>query len=145
VLQGVLADLELLIEESGTVVQAGRLPVIEAAPEQMRQLFQNLISNSIKYRRKDVRPFIEVYDGLTDDRVVQLFVKDNGMGLKEIDKEKIFRLFQRTQSSSKIEGNGIGLAICKKIVERHSGTIKVDSVPQVGTTFTIILPRKHGL
>ncbi|MEI6947951.1 PAS domain S-box protein [Paraflavisolibacter sp. H34] len=143
VLQGVLTDLELLIRDNGVHVRTGPLPSIEAAPQQMRQLFQNLVSNAIKYRRKDLEPFVEIMARQDLPGMVQILVRDNGIGMDTNEQEKIFRLFQRIKVSPKLEGTGIGLAMCKKIVERHRGSITVESTPLMGTTFIITLPSKY--
>ena len=136
----VLNDLELLIEDNNAVIAVNQLPIIEVVPFQMRQLFQNLISNAIKYRKKDIQPVIQITSNKIDKNMIQFLIKDNGIGFDTKHKEKVFGLFQRLSTAQKIEGSGVGLAICKKIVEKHSGIITVESMPEVGTTFIVTLP-----
>ncbi|HEU4634137.1 MAG TPA: PAS domain S-box protein [Flavisolibacter sp.] len=138
IVNSVLVDLELMISESGASVQTDDLPVIEAIPFQMKQLFQNLISNAIKYRRHDIHPIIQISSEFLNEDEVQIWVKDNGTGIEQKDLSKIFKLFQRLNAAQ--QGSGVGLAICKKIVEHHDGAITVESLPLVGTTFYINLP-----
>jgi signal transduction histidine kinase len=130
--------MDLMVAESGASIQIDSLPVIDAIPFQMKQLFQNLISNAIKYRRHDIHPIIQMNCTLPDKNEVQISVKDNGIGIDPKDQHKIFKLFQRLNSDQ--QGSGVGLAICKKIVEKHKGTLTVESLPLVGTTFYITLP-----
>ena len=139
--KGVLTDIELMIHESGASVQLDDMPVIEAIPFQMKQLFQNLISNAIKYRRHDIHPIIQIRCDCSDPDEVRISVKDNGIGIEQKNLGKIFKLFQRLNTDQ--EGTGVGLAICKKIVEKHKGSLTVESLPLVGTTFDITLPRKN--
>jgi two-component system, LuxR family, sensor kinase FixL len=138
IIQEVLLDMDLMVAESGASIQIDSLPVIDAIPFQMKQLFQNLISNAIKYRRHDIHPIIQMNCTLPDKNEVQISVKDNGIGIDPKDQHKIFKLFQRLNSDQ--QGSGVGLAICKKIVEKHKGTLTVESLPLVGTTFYITLP-----
>lgn len=141
----VLADLEVAIEETGASVRAGSLPSIEADPTQMRQLFQNLISNALKFRREDVPPVVEVEtEAVPEDRELvregyRVTVKDNGIGLNEQYADRIFAPFQRLHPE--YDGTGMGLAICRRIVERHHGTITVSSTVGTGSTFIVDLPR----
>jgi len=119
-------------------------------PSQFRQLFQNLISNSLKFVRDDVQPHVSItYRYLPPDDVPQLegamrYLKleftDNGIGFEEEYAGKIFAIFQRLHGRSEYEGTGIGLAICKKIVEHHGGIIYAHAKPNEGATFTMILP-----
>ncbi len=144
IVRDVLSDLEIGIEEVDGRVRVQNLPGIDADPTQMRQLFQNLISNALKFRRADVVPVIEIEattldrDHASDEAGYRLLVKDNGIGLDERYAERIFAPFQRLRPE--YDGTGMGLAICRRIVERHGGTIAVDSTPGEGTTFTIDLP-----
>ncbi len=109
----------------------------------MRQLFQNLISNSIKYTHPAKNPQIKIYSTQNDAALVNILVEDNGIGFNIEDHKKIFQLFQRLNNSPNLEGTGIGLAICKRIVENHNGNIEVASEPDKGTTFTMSFPIKH--
>lgn len=139
--QEVLSDLEVRIESTGGEVLVGELPVIQADPTQMRQLFQNLIGNALKFHKEDERPIVKVSSTAVDERTFRIVVEDNGIGFDEQYLEKIFAPFQRLHGrSSHFEGTGMGLAICKKIVERHCGSITARSRPGAGSTFTITLP-----
>jgi signal transduction histidine kinase len=135
----VIADLETSIAESGGSVEVGELPVIDADALQMRQLLQNLIGNALKYRQKDTPPVVRL--GCSNGgRHYTITVSDNGIGFHEKHAAKIFRMFARLHGRAEYEGSGIGLAICRKIVERHSGTIAATSTPGAGATFTVTLP-----
>lgn len=136
----VLTDLEVAISSSGATVSVGPLPAIEAIPFQMRQLFQNLISNALKYGREDARTQVHVEAETAAEGSVRIFVRDNGIGIDAADTEKIFRPFQRLQTLGRTEGSGVGLAICKKIVEKHRGSIAVESAPGAGAAFIVTLP-----
>lgn len=139
----VLSDLETAIEKSGGAVEAGRLPTIQADPIQMRQLFQNLIGNALKFSRKEIPPLVTIQAKVLDSpnsKEVEIQVADNGIGFDPKFTQKIFQPFQRLVTREQYQGTGIGLSVCKKIVERHGGTISVASVPDKGTTFTIRLP-----
>jgi signal transduction histidine kinase len=136
----VLADLETSIADAGARVDVGELPVIEADAPQMRQLLQNLLTNALKFRRVDVLPVIrlETSSQLNGSRTIT--VTDNGIGFKQEHGEKIFRMFERLHGRAQYAGSGMGLAICRKIVERHGGTIAATSSAGQGTTFSVTLP-----
>lgn len=136
----VLADLETAIAESGGRVEVGDLPVIDADALQMRQLLQNLLGNALKYRRKDTPPVVRVSCASPAGPRCVLAVTDNGIGFNEKHASKIFRMFVRLHGRTQYEGSGIGLAICRKIVERHDGTIAATSTAGQGATFTVTLP-----
>ena len=141
VLQNVLSDLETRIEEVNGIIFAETLPSIEADGVQMRQLLQNLLSNALKFHRENVAPIINVTVHLDEnENRCTIVVKDNGIGFEEAYTEQVFALFQRLHGRSQYEGTGIGLAICRKIVERHNGTITAHGVLNEGATFTIELP-----
>lgn len=140
VARDVVTDLESTIEDAGGSVDIGDLPVIEADALQMRQLFQNLLGNAIKYRRTDQAPVVRVRSVPCDGDSCRITVADNGIGFSEVHIEKIFRMFERLHGRAQYEGSGIGLAICRKIVERHSGTISATSTNGQGATFTVTLP-----
>ncbi len=134
VLNQVLADLNSLIESSGAKITVMHLPTLMAYPLDFKQLLQNLLMNAIKFRRKDSIPEIQV--SAEKLRGAWTFrVSDNGIGIEEADKEKIFGLFQRVHSRNEYPGSGIGLAYCKKIVELHHGNIWVESIPGKGSSF----------
>lgn len=146
VLTTVLSDLEIRIKETGATIQIKPLPVVTGDPLQIHQLFQNLISNALKFHKKDEPPVVEILPGWSRRKgdsaqgQVTIRISDNGIGFDEKHKERIFAPFQRLHSRDEYEGTGIGLAICAKIVKRHEGEIKVQSKPGIGTTFLISLP-----
>lgn len=145
VLTGVLSDLEMQILAVGASFQIGDMPVICADKTQMRQLFQNLISNALKFHRPEEPPVITItaerFTDMADNRLMhRISVADNGIGFEAQYAERIFGMFQRLHGRSHYEGSGIGLAICKRIVERHQGHITAQGVPNEGAVFTIILP-----
>ncbi len=135
----VLNDLEFRIEAEQGRVEVGELPAIDGDPNQMRQLFQNLIGNALKYHG-DARPIVHVYAATDRNDFCEIHVKDNGIGFEEKYVERIFAPFQRLHGRGKYEGTGMGLAICKKIVERHGGRISAKSAPGEGTIFIVALP-----
>jgi len=140
IVDGVLSDLEVRINRTGAVVQVEELPALKADPTQMRQLFQNLISNALKFHREGEKPVIVVRSVEADGNLLITF-EDNGIGFEDRYLDKIFAPFQRLHGkSSQYEGDGMGLAICKRIVERHSGTITARSIPGKGATFIVTLP-----
>jgi light-regulated signal transduction histidine kinase (bacteriophytochrome) len=144
-LSEVLDDLEGRISETGARFEVERLPVIKADPNQMWQLFQNLIGNSLKYRG-DEKPFIRIYSKRLKRSHWRISINDNGIGFDEKYLERIFAPFQRLHGKSSLyEGTGMGLAISKKIVELHGGVITAKSKPGEGSTFMIILPIKHQI
>ncbi|MEM5787515.1 MAG: ATP-binding protein [Syntrophobacteraceae bacterium] len=126
------------IKAAGGAITITELPVIEADEIQMLQLFQNLIGNACKFRSSK-RPYIRIYSELQAD-TVRILVEDNGIGFEEKYRDRIFGPFQRLHDRGEYQGTGMGLAICKKIVERHGGTITVRSRPGHGTRFIITLP-----
>jgi light-regulated signal transduction histidine kinase (bacteriophytochrome) len=144
VAEGVIADLEIALEASGAEVSVCDLPCLEADRPQMQRLFQNLIANAIKFAKPDVEARIEItveterVDGAAP--MCRLQVRDNGIGFDNRHAEQVFKIFHRLHGRSEYEGTGIGLATCRKIVERHSGTIAASSEPGVGTTITVRLP-----
>jgi signal transduction histidine kinase len=138
----VLEDLEAQIQRTGAAVEVGELPTISADPLQMRQLMQNLISNALKFHRDGVPPEVAV-SATVDEGRVELTVRDNGIGFEPQYAARIFRVFERLHGRSEYPGTGIGLALCRKIAERHGGTALADATPGVGATFTVILPVHH--
>ena len=140
----VLADMEIAIRESHAAVEVGPLPTVSGNPLHMRQLFQNLISNAIKFRRPDGLPVITI--GMSDEAAPSLgphraiTVRDNGIGFDPQYATIIFEPFQRLHGRGQYAGSGIGLAIAFRIVERHGGSISASSTPDEGTTITIRLP-----
>jgi PAS domain S-box-containing protein len=146
VTQEVLSDLEISIQQTGAVIEIGELPNIEADPLQMRQLLQNLIGNALKFHRKEVEPVVKIYSQLLSEpedvsaEQCQIIVEDNGIGFNEKYLDRIFNVFQRLHGRSEYDGTGIGLAICRKIVERHQGSITARSEPGQGAKFIVALP-----
>lgn len=143
IVSDVLADLELRIEQTGATARVSDLPEIEADPTQIRQLLQNLIGNALKFSRSGVPPVIEISSQsvkINGIKHIRLFIKDNGIGVEERFKDQIFEIFERLHTRMEYEGTGVGLAICRKIVERHNGSITVESNPGEGTTFIVTLP-----
>ncbi|MBU1405834.1 MAG: DUF3365 domain-containing protein [Proteobacteria bacterium] len=143
----VISDLELRLAETGGRVEVADLCRIKGDPLQMRQLFQNLIANALKYSKPDLPPRIVVYsrnlpgtDGSGRGNFCRIVVEDNGIGFAAESADKIFGLFQRLHGRSQYEGTGIGLAVCKRIVERHGGTINAESTPGTGSQFIVTLP-----
>jgi len=133
-----LANLRISVQEAGATVTVDDLPTLTVDPTQFVQLFQNLIGNAIKFRR-DEPPRVHISAHREGDRWA-VAVADNGIGMEERHIPQIFEVFQRLHPQGKYPGTGIGLSICKKIVERHHGTIRVQSEVGVGTTFTVVLP-----
>jgi len=143
VISGVTDDLESLISESGGTVEVASLPAIEADKVQMRQLFRNLILNALKYCKEKEAPRISIKGFPLEGGFWDICVEDNGVGLKEQYYDRIFQPFKRLHDEQKFEGTGMGLFVCKKIVDRHYGEISVKSQAKKGTTFSIILPEKR--
>ena len=126
-----------MLEESGATLDVGELPVVLADPTQLHQLFQNLIANALKFR-SEVPPTIIVRATEDGDRW-RFSVADNGIGFDMRFADRIFQMFQRLHERERFSGSGIGLAIAKRVVERHGGTISVESTPGEGTTFFFTL------
>ena len=147
IVRDVLTDLEVRIEQTGGSVQVSDLPTIEADPSQMRQLFQNLIANALKFHAEG-KPIVKICSQLAEHPSSEgtwyhLFVEDNGIGFNEKHLDRIFAPFQRLHGRDEYEGTGMGLAICQKIVERHGGSITARSEPGKGATFIITLPSQR--
>ena len=151
----VVSDLEVAIEQKNARVEIGALPVIAGDPVQMRQLFQNLISNALKFHRAGETPLVSVSSkvvappervipgALPGEEVCEITVRDNGIGFDARFAEQIFVVFQRLHTRQEYEGTGIGLALCRKITDRHGGTIVAKSAEGEGATFTVTLPLKQ--
>ena len=147
VIEGVLADLEIRILQTNATVEVGDLPTIDADPLQMRQLFQNLIGNALKFQTPGVPPVVRVSAKLVagENPQCELSFADNGIGFDTKYLDRIFQVFQRLHGRGEYEGTGVGLAICRKIVERHGGTITATSTPTEGATFIVVLPVHQSL
>lgn len=139
IVDGVLTDLRLRIEETGAEILTGHLPEITGDAGLMRQLFQNLISNAIKFHGSE-RPVVSI-GAEEKDSVWEFCVKDNGIGIEKQYYERIFLIFQRLHEREKYPGTGIGLAVCKRIVEHHGGQIRVESTPGNGSAFCFTIPK----
>ncbi|WP_295128192.1 response regulator [uncultured Chitinophaga sp.] len=151
VVKDAMSELEMQIQQTGAVVQIDRLPVLLAIPTLMQQVFYNLLSNALKFRKKDIAPDISVRCEQVDAPDAQangntlfynIYVKDNGIGFDHQYLEDIFMVFKRLHSYHEIEGSGIGLSICKKIMEQHHGFITATSEVNKGATFVIGIPGK---
>ncbi len=150
----VVVDLDDEIKTKNGKVVVGKIPSLSVNPSLIKPLFQNLISNALKYSKKDVPPQVtitaEVGSQLngkaeddTDSKYCRIYVRDNGIGFEQKYSEEIFGMFRRLHHSSEFRGTGIGLALCKKIVEQHKGYISVHSKVDEGSTFIVSLPLKH--
>ena len=139
VMEDVVADLHIPLRSTGGHVTVGPLPTLRADATQMRQLLQNLVANALKYHREGVPPDVRVEADIMDGYCV-LRVTDNGIGFEERFAARIFGMFQRLHSRQAYDGTGIGLAICRRIVDRHGGTIAATGRPGEGATFTVRLP-----
>jgi signal transduction histidine kinase len=143
VVREVIVDLEVLIESKGALVDVGELPTIQADPTQLRQVFQNLLSNAMKFQDGGAVPHVTIRAESVPCGSTQgwrISVRDNGIGFEQQHAERIFAPFQRLVGRSEFKGSGIGLAIVRRIVERHAGTITAESNPGHGALFTITVP-----
>lgn len=139
VAEEVLDDLDHMLQRTGATVHVGPLPTVTADPRQMHQLLQNLVSNALKFRREGVTPKVQI-SATVDDGVMTLLVRDNGIGFDPQYARRIFRVFERLNGRSSYPGTGIGLALCRRIAERHGGTITAASVPDRGSLFRVTIP-----
>lgn len=151
ILAATINDLEVSIKEKEAEVITEALPSIETIPDQMRQVFQNIISNALKFSRTGVAPLIKIWSDRTAQKSIKskpsnngdfcrIYISDNGIGFNEKYLDKIFTMFQRLHGKSEYEGTGIGLSIVKKIIEKHNGLLTAKSKEGEGTTFIIVLP-----
>jgi PAS domain S-box-containing protein len=166
IVKGVLSDLELKIEETNAEIIIENLPEIDADKTQMRQLFQNLIGNALKFQRPDKSPLIKIYteknsgnkidpihltfepeieNGKVPEGFCRIYIEDNGIGFDEKYSDRIFKVFQRLHGNNNYKGSGVGLAICRKIVEHHNGSITAHGVLNKGAKFLITLPVQQQL
>ncbi|MCC9064534.1 hybrid sensor histidine kinase/response regulator [Flavobacterium piscisymbiosum] len=154
VLQEVLSDFDYLIERKNATIKSNELPTIDSIPSQLRQVFQNLIGNALKFSGNSQHPLIEITSEIILDKSFEsptspegkfcrITVKDNGIGFDEIYLDRIFIIFQSLNDRQSYEGTGIGLAIAKKIIEKHNGLITAKSQVGQGASFIIILPLKY--
>jgi two-component system CheB/CheR fusion protein len=154
ILRSVLADLDLLILETGAVIHYNQaLPVVGAIPLQMNQLFYNLLTNALKFHKEGTSPLIAISSrALSGDEIksdsnlqtnlsyIEIVITDNGLGFEQQFARQIFQLFERLYSADEFEGTGVGLALCKKIVENHQGHIFAKSTEGEGAAFYVVLP-----
>ena len=140
----VVCDLELQIQAAGGRVEIGELPAVLADPTQMRQLLQNLIGNALKFRRKDAPPEVSVSGTRQEGGRCMVEVRDNGIGFEEQYAEAVFAPFRRLHGRGEYDGTGLGLSVCRRIAERHSGAIWAHSRPGCGSTFVVTLPAAPG-
>jgi PAS domain S-box-containing protein len=148
VTKGVLGDLEVRIEKSGAKIDIGDLPMLEADPMQMHQLLLNLLSNALKFQPPGGIPVVKVrsrtFSTLTGEQFCEITVEDNGIGFEEKYLEKMFAVFQRLHGRSEYEGTGVGLAVCRRITDRHHGSITAWSRLGKGATFAVTLPLRQN-
>ncbi|HSU51883.1 MAG TPA: ATP-binding protein, partial [Segetibacter sp.] len=152
-LKEVTVDLEYSISKNNATIHFDHLPSASVFPSQIKQLFQNLISNSVKFSKKETPPVITIrhkfigaakvagYQIIPASKYLQIEVSDNGIGFNKDESQEIFSLFKRLHSQKEFEGSGLGLAICKKVVENHGGIIEAVSKAGEGANFRIILPQ----
>jgi light-regulated signal transduction histidine kinase (bacteriophytochrome) len=151
ILGEVLAEMENVIKERNAVIHAEPLPTLSVNPVLMRPLFHNLISNAVKYAKKDVQAVVRIYSEFSaatngsdtaevKNKYCRIYVEDNGIGFDQKYSEQIFGMFKRLHLHTEFEGTGIGLALCKKIVEEHNGFITARSKVNEGSVFIISLP-----
>lgn len=135
-------ELGMLLEETGAAIEVPQLlPKVYADPVQIEQLLQNLIANGIKYRKEDTKPVITIKAKENPDKKVRIEVQDNGIGIAPEYRDEIFKMFKRLHARKKYDGCGIGLSVCKKIVDRHAGDIGVETEQGKGSTFWFTIPR----
>ena len=154
-LNEVISDLEMDIKKTKATIRIKPLPEVYVLPTQIRQLFQNLLSNSIKFSKQDEVPAIDIFserlppepeflpEHITQNVLHRIYFRDNGIGFDSKYADDIFTVFKRLHGHYEIEGTGIGLSICKKIVERHGGTIMAESEPGKGALFVVTLPERQ--
>jgi light-regulated signal transduction histidine kinase (bacteriophytochrome) len=143
IIENIKIDLELIIQEKDAILITSELPEIEGAPILIHQLFYNLIHNALKFSKADEPPRVIITSKIVEHngRIhVQIVIKDNGIGLDSAYAERIFNAFERLHSKDDYEGTGLGLALCRKIAERHNGTITAAGKENAGAEFTITLP-----
>lgn len=157
IVSDILMDFDLIIEQKNASVLIGELPVVEAIPLQMSQLFGNLVSNALKYTKPETKPQISITAARMPESEMRLHalnldldyikieVHDNGIGFSQQYAEQIFNIFQRLHGNDQFSGTGIGLAMCRKIMQNHNGEITAASQEGIGTTFTVIIPTQHEI
>ncbi len=156
IIDDILSDLEIPITEKNANIKVAKLPSVDSIPGQIRQLFQNILSNALKFSQPGMPPHIDITSDFVNEKdtnaravpwgpYCRIYIQDNGIGFDEQYLEKIFTLFQRLNAKEAYEGTGIGLAIAKKIIDRHNGLITARSKETEGATFIIILPLEQDI
>lgn len=149
VIADVCTQLGAQIKAKNAVIKVTALPAIRAIPSQIEQLFYHLINNALKFSKKEVAPVIEIQSEIVDQsqlptgngqQYVEIRITDNGIGIEQSQLEKIFDIFSQLPNNQQLQGFGVGLAYCRKIIRNHGGSINAQSEPGIGTTFSIILP-----
>jgi len=130
-------------EPTNAVLEMGRLPLAFGDPKLIEQVWANLLSNSVKFSRHLAHPLIRI-GGTEDERAVTFVVEDNGIGLDPAHASKLFNMFERLHPTTELEGNGVGLAIVRRILNRHDGEVKIEGQPGKGVTVTFWLPKPTG-
>jgi signal transduction histidine kinase len=147
VVEDVLSELEITVQEKHAQVITDKLPMVQVNPGLIRPLFYNLISNALKYSKKNVAPVVKIWseaqDNQPEHKYCRIYIEDNGIGFDQKYSEEIFGMFKRLHLNTEYEGTGIGLALCKKIVEEHNGFISAKSKVNEGSTFIISLPARQ--
>lgn len=148
VIENIKTDLELIINEKGAILVISELPEIEGAPILIHQLFYNLVHNALKFSKSDQPPRVIITSNIIKNQegieVLEIKIKDNGIGLDPVFAEKIFDAFERLHSKDQYEGNGLGLALCRKIAKKHNGSITAAGEKDNGAEFTVTLPLKQS-
>jgi light-regulated signal transduction histidine kinase (bacteriophytochrome) len=147
VMRSIESDLELLIQQKGAVITYNNLPDIEGASVLLHQVFYNLLNNALKFTREGVQPVIRISSTLTFEQEISyavIDIQDNGIGFDQRHAEKIFDTFARLNTKDQYEGTGLGLSLCRKIVQRHGGSIEATGKKQEGALFSLRLPVTQG-
>jgi light-regulated signal transduction histidine kinase (bacteriophytochrome) len=143
IVRGVISDLEVRLEQTEGRIKVGALPTVLADPLQMRQVFQNLIGNALKFKKSGVPSVVKIAAKTKENGHI-IVVEDNGIGFEQEYAERVFEIFQRLHGRSEYEGTGMGLAIVKKILERHVGSIRAESEKGKGSRFILTLPNHNN-
>ena len=139
ILASVIYNIDSDIKHNNAVIQTCPLPVVKGSRVHLLQLFQNLISNGIKYNKNSLPKVLLSHEENTDEHIIQ--IKDNGIGIEEQYHEKVFDMFNRLHTQANYSGTGLGLSICKKVVQDMKGRIWLESEPGIGTTFFVSIPK----
>jgi signal transduction histidine kinase len=140
IVDDVIDDMEFLINREEGIIHCGDLPELQGDTYQLRQLVQNILSNSLKYRDKNTKPEIQIFQSPSEEGNIEIRIQDNGIGIEEKNFEKIFNPMKRLHSKSEFDGTGLGLSIVNSVMERHKGRVSLKSQPGQGTTFILHFP-----